>query len=161
MRMIFKTIACLVLLIIVTTAPIAAAKDKLEGVWKCTEFSFSGPNARTFANPPSLYIFAKGHFSTMAVLSEKPRPDLPAQNATDAQRVAAWSPFMASVGTYEIKGTTLTTKNLVSKSPNDMAPGAFFTSDFKIEGNTLSLTMKANQTGPMANPVRIKLVRVQ
>ena len=158
----FKVIACMVSLLILVTAQSAVAQANLEGVWKVTEVTFTGPNARTITNlQPGLFIFTKKHYSVQAVTGEKPRPDLPQENATDAQIAAAFRSFSANAGTYEIKGTTVTIRQMVAKNPNNMKPGSFVTFDFKIDGNTLSLTPKVNTAGPIANPLTLKLVRLE
>jgi hypothetical protein len=168
-------IACMVALVVLVTIHSAAAQvkkvmpgkvvaqGKLEGVWKITEFSTSVSSASTITTTaqPGIFIFTKKHYSIMFISSDKPRPDLPLQNATDAQRVAAWGPFSANSGTYEIKGTTLTTHPVVAKHPAVMKPGAFVTYDFKIEGNTRLLTPKESNTVPGGNPPTYKLVRLE
>ena len=124
------------------------------------EVTLTGPNARTITNPQaSLYIFTKKHFSFVEIRGEKPRPDLPQKDPTDAQKVATWTPFWAGAGTYEVKGTTWTFHPIVAKNP--IEPGAFTIWDFKIEGNTLTMTLKATKAGPIATPPTYKLVRVE
>ena len=88
-------------------------------------------------------------------------PGLPEQGATDAQKVAAWMPLIAQTGTYEVKESTVTTRISVAKSPAAMAPGNFTTQEFKIEGNTLTLTPKTDQNGPIANPTVVKYARAE
>jgi hypothetical protein len=41
-----------------------------------------------------------------------------------------------------------------------MKPGAFTTWSYRLEGNTLWVTAKANQNGP-ADPITVKAVRVE
>jgi hypothetical protein len=160
MNSIHKGIICAACLAILATAPIAAAQGKIEGVWKITEVTITGPNARTISNPaPNLFIFTKKHYSEAYATAE--RPILPRQNATDAQKLAAWNPFSAEAGTYEVKGTALTIHPMVAKGTYIMKPGSFLTSDFKLEGNTLTLTGRVDQDGPKENPITMKLVRVE
>jgi hypothetical protein len=151
--------ATLAILMIIQSA---SAQGKLEGVWKITEVTLTGPNARTITNPaPSLIVFTKKHYSMIYVTADKPRAAVPQQNATDAQKVAAWTQFAAEAGTYEVKGTVLTIHPIVSKNPATMEAGKFLTSDFKFEGRTLTLANKVNQSGPLPNPYTFKLVRVE
>ena len=158
-----KYMACIATLAFLLTVQTALAKGKLKGVWKITEFSMSIPSAGTITTTaqPSIFIFTKKNYSIMFVSSDKPRPDLPLQDPTDAQKVAAWGPFSANSGTYDIKGTTLTTYPVVAKHPAVMKPGAFVTYDFKIQGNTLLLTPKDSNTVPRGNPPTFKLVRLE
>jgi hypothetical protein len=147
-------------LAILVTVQSAAAQGKLQGVWKITEVTMTGPDARTItAVQPGFMMFTKKHYAMVGITGDKPRPDLPQKDATDAQKVATWTPLNAMTGTYEVKGTTFSFHPVVGKNP--IEPGAFTTFDFKIEGNTLSLTTKANKAGPIANPLKIKLTRVE
>jgi hypothetical protein len=163
MKTSLKVIACMTALaVLIVVQSTSAQGSKLEGAWKTVEVDITGPNAVTLTNlQPGLWIFTKNHYSIMQVTSSEPRPELPQQNATDAQRIAAWGPFNAQSGTYEVKGTTFTLHPILDKDPAGMAPGSFSTLDFKIEGKTFTMTTKANQNGPYANPMRVKMVRVE
>jgi hypothetical protein len=137
----------------------ASAQDTLEGVWQYTEIIPPAADAQPNPIPPgSLLIFTKKHYSL--ILIPTPRPELPQQNATDAQKVATWEPFMASAGTYEVNGNTFTAKSSAAKNPSAMAPDGWITSEFKIEGNTLITTPKVRNAGPV-NLGSTKLVRVE
>jgi hypothetical protein len=72
-----------------------------------------------------------------------------------------WAPFNAD-GTHQISGTELTIKPLVNKVAGGMSPdGRFLTTyTFTFEGNTLTLTTKANENGPAA-PAALKLTRLE
>jgi hypothetical protein len=162
MKTSLKVIACMAALAVLVTVQSAAAQGKIEGVWKGTEITFTGAKPQTVTlTQPGLLIFTKKHFSFLGITGDKPRPDLPQKDATDAQKVAAWGPFMAVAGTLEVKGATVTLKAIVAKDPSGMAPGNFMTADFKVEGNTLILTLKSRQAGPTPNPMTIKLVRLE
>lgn len=160
MRKAKTIIACMAALAVLVTVQSAAAQGKLQGVWKVTETTLTGPNARTTKPAETdILIFTKKYLSAVVVTAEKPRPALPQKDATDAQKLATWEPFLAATGTYEVKGTTFTFHPIAAKNP--VEPGEFITFDFKIEGNTLSLTLKANKAGPIANPMTIKMVRLE
>jgi hypothetical protein len=162
MKKLFILFACMTALAVLLNVRSASAQGKLEGVWKITEVTLTGPNTRTITNPqPGLFIFTKKHYSMMMITGEKPRPDLPQKDATDAQKVATWTPFTANAGTYEVKGAVLTFHPTVAKNPNGMAPGSVGTCDFKIERNTLTITIKAIQAGPVANPYTMKFTRLE
>jgi hypothetical protein len=181
MKTSLKAIACMAVLIVLVTVQSAAAQVKnvvpskvvtqpkgvtqgiLQGVWKVTEFStaISSASAITTTAQPGIFIFTKNHYSIMFVSSEGPRPELPIQNPTDAQKISAWEPFSANSGTYEIKGTILTTHPVVAKNPTVMKTGAFVTYGFKIQGNTLLLTPKESNTVPGGNPPTFKLMRLE
>ena len=128
-------------------------QETLEGAWEITEESFKSPDASwTDTSPqPSLYIFAKQHYSIMLVPSgpdgrSQPRelfsgtdPILGAAQPTDAEKVVAFGSFIANSGTYEVSGSSLTTRPIVAKTPNFMSGGAL-TFMYQIEGDTLHLT---------------------
>jgi hypothetical protein len=50
---------------------------------------------------------------------------------------------------------------IAAKNPAAMGPGAFITYSYKLDGNTMSVTQQRNQNGPFANPVTVKVVRVE
>jgi hypothetical protein len=160
MKTSLKVIACMVALAVFVAVQSASAQGKLAGVWKITEVTLTGPNAQKITNPqPSFVIFTKKYSSMVGITGDKPQPVLPQTNATDAQKLATWTLLGVGFATYEIKGSTITRHPIVAK--NGVKPGSFNTADFKIEGNTLTITSKTNQDGPVANPMTIKLVRVE
>lgn len=138
----------------------------VQGVWRVVEATITGPNARTDSKPqPSLFIFTAKHYSMVRVGAVGPRPNLPADltKATVAELTAVWGnpAFAANSGTYEVSGSTLTTRPVVAKNPGVMAAGAYTTYSFKLDGNTLSLTDTRNANGPAPNPTTLKLSRVE
>jgi hypothetical protein len=148
----------------------AASQPSIQGVWQITETTTTGKDAATNKSPqPSLYIFTAKHYSIARVNGTKPRTDLRAQDtedytkATAAQLLAAWGPsaFTASSGTYELAGGKLTTRALVSRGTAPMAPGAFSTASYKLDGKTLTITQERGVTGPVENPTTWKLTRIE
>ena len=140
------------------------ATPTLEGAWRVTEVSGSAANDTGKTPQPGLYIFTKKHYSVVAVVGSTPRKDVaPAQDPqklTDAEKAAqyeAWALLTANAGTYEVKGTTLTTNPLVAKNPSVM--GRPQTREFKIDGKTLTLTQKST-TQPVTE-TRTVLTRVE
>lgn len=155
------TIILAIALAVLATAPIASAQgSKLEGVWKATEVTLTGPNARTvMPSEPGFLIITKKHFSNFGVNGDRPQAVLPQKGATDAQKLAAWTPFSATLGTYEVKGTTFTIHPINDKNP--IEPGSFSTYDFKIEGDTLIFKRTVTQAGPTPDSMTIKLTRLE
>ena len=150
----------------------SAAKKPIEGVWKVTEIVITGAGASNVASPqPSLFIFTQRHYSQTWVQGSQPRTLFKAEEPTNEEKIPAFDSFVANTGTYEITGSTLTIKPIVARYPNFMAGGSD-KYQFRIEGNTLSLTEKTtdqtsrigNRVTPSAAPVsetRLKLVRVE
>jgi hypothetical protein len=145
----------------------AASQPTIQGVWQITELTTTGKDASTNKSPqPSLYIFTAKHYSIARVNGTAPRPNLPAADypkATAAQLLAAWGPsgFAAQSGTYEVAGGKLTTRAIVARGTGPMAPGAFSTSSYKLDGKTLTITQERNQNGPVENPTTWKLTRIE
>jgi len=141
-----------------------AQTNPLQGVWKVSEVTTTGPKGAKQAAPqPGFYIFTGKHYSIVTVNSDQPRPDLPPAPATATleQLQASWGEFTAQSGTYEVKGSEVTFHALAAKNPSAMKAGSFSTSAFKIEGSTLTLVSKATQAGPSTNPTTRKLTRVE
>ncbi len=148
-------------------------RGSLEGVWKVAEIVVTGAVASNVSNPqPGQFIFAKTHYSIMYVPGNQPRSLSKAENETDPEKIAAYDSFVANTGTYEVAGTTLTIRPLVSRYPNFMAGGSS-KYQLRLEGtNTVYLTQKSTdlnirigqRVAPSSGPVsetRIKLVRVE
>ena len=75
---------------------------------------------------------------------------------------AAWDQFVGGAGTYEVSsGNVIIVRSIVNKNPAGMKPGNFGTWSYKLDGNTLTMTQKANQDGPNANPVTLKFTRLE
>jgi len=138
--------------------------NSIQGVWHVVEATITGPAARTisFAERPNLTIITAKHYSRVEVQADGPRPVVAdvAQASADELR-AAWGPFVAEGGTYEVAGNLVTMRPIASKNPAVMGPGVFITYSFKLEGDTLSLTQQRNQNGPFPNPFSFKAVRVE
>lgn len=147
----------------------SAQAPSLQGAWRVSEIVVTGAGASTNTTPqPGLYLFTKNHYSIVTVNGTAARKDVgPARDParlTDAEKAArydVWNPFTANSGTYEVKGSTLTTKPLVAKNPGVMAPqGTGQTREFKIDGKTLTLIQKS-AAGQPASETRTKLTRVE
>jgi hypothetical protein len=137
----------------------------LLGVWRVVEVAITGPQARTitFGERPNLTIITPRHYSRVEVQADGPRPILPdVAKATADELRAAWGPFVAEAGTYEIAaGNLITMRPIAAKNPAVMGPGVFITYSFKLDGDTLWVTQQRNEKAPFANPVTFKLVRVE
>jgi hypothetical protein len=160
------------LLVLVSLAVIthheAAAQPKpasIQGVWQVVQINMTGASPRTISIPeprPNLTIVTARHYSHIQIEAEGPRtaPSDIAKATADELR-AVWGPFGGEAGTYELTGNTITTHPIVAKNPATMAPGAFMTLAFKVQGDTLWLTEQRNQRGPIASPTTFKAVRIE
>ncbi len=129
-----------VLLITLATPSLGAAQS-LEGVWRLVEFDLnagSGP-----VDEPAYTAYFDGYYTIMWVTTDfpngngQPRPGF-GQDASLEEVFAAWGPFAAQFGTYELSGSEITYTQLVSKGPGGMLPeNATFSRNFRVEGNTL------------------------
>ena len=139
--------------------------QSIQGVWQTVEVTIPGPVKQTITIPeprPNLTVITAKHYSRVQVEAEGARPavaDVTKASADDLR--AAWGPFYAEAGTYEVTGNVITLRPVAAKNPAAMTPGAFTTWSFTIESNTLRVTAERNQNGPIANPVTVKLVRIE
>ena len=138
----------------------------VQGVWEAVQVTVTGPSPRTITIPEpraNVTILTAKHYSRVEVHAEGPRPaPTDVANATADELRAAWGPFFGEAGSYEITGdNTITMRPVVAKNPAAMAPGAFTTHTFRMQGDTLWVTDQRNQNGPIANPVTAKLVRIE
>ena len=139
--------------------------ESIQGVWQAVEVTMTGPTSRTITIPeprPNLVILTARHYSRVQVDAEGPRPVLADVTKAGADELrAVWGPFVGETGTYEITGNVITMRPIAAKNPAAMAPGAFNTWSYRLAGDTLWVTAKENQNGPIANPVTVKAVRVE
>ena len=140
-------------------------RKSMQGVWQAVEVTMTGPGARTITIPeprPNLTILTARHYSQIHDDAERPRPVLADMMTASADELrAAWGPFAGEAGRYEVTGNVITMRSLVAKNPAAMAPGAFSSYSYELDGDTLRVTQQRNQNGPFANPVTIKAVRVE
>jgi hypothetical protein len=142
-----------------------AKAESIQGVWQAVEVTIPGPTKQTITIPeprPNLTVITARHYSRVQVEAEDARPAVADATKASADELrAAWGPFYAEAGTYEVSGNLITLRPVAAKNPAAMTPGAFTTWSFKLEGNTLWVTAQRNQNGPIANPVTVKSVRVE
>jgi len=133
--------------------PGSAQAQSIKGVWQVVEVTAADGKA----NPkpePGLYIFTDRHYSIMRV--NQPRAALP-ESPTDKDRLAAFDPFTANSGTYQVKGTQLLTQPMVAKNPNVMT-GKGGTNELKMEGANVAYITGGG--GPGGKQI-VKLQRIE
>lgn len=97
--------------------------NSFDGVWKITKYVRTGADPLTDTQPqPSLLVFSRGYYAIVRDNGHKPRHASPSptnpDQPTDQEKIAKydeWAPIAASAGTYEVKGHTLITHNLIAK----------------------------------------------
>ena len=146
-------------------APTPAA-GPLEGVWQVT--ARTGADTDTGSTEasiqPGLYIFGKRHYSMMYVPGEEPRALFgETSEVTDTEKVQAYDTFIANSGTYEISESSITTRPIMAKNPNFMTGGHSSVHSYRIEADSLWLTIESisiysELPGPNTTT---KLVRVE
>ena len=110
--------------LLIAFCPAIAMAQSLEGVWRVDEFVVGGgedEGRHTTDIQPGLYFFTRSHYSRMFIRAWEPRALL-GEPPTDEERLAAYTPFIANAGRYEVEGSTITFVPSVAKSPNRMAP---------------------------------------
>ncbi len=146
-----------------TVTPSAQEAHALQGVWRTLEVVVPGAPARTFRPESTLAIFHGRHYSRVEVHAEQPRPLLADQTSASADQLrATWGPFIGEAGTFELSGTnTITMQAAVAKNPAAMNNGATSVYTYRREGDVLTLTQVRTHAGPSANPITVKLTRVE
>ncbi len=162
-----RYVLALIVPVLLTSHTIAghATSPSIQGVWQAVEVTIPGPTKRTILIPeprPNLTVITARHYSRVQVEAEGARPSVADVTTASADELrAAWGPFYAEAGTYEVSGNLITLRAVAAKNPAAMTPGAFTTWSFKMEGNTLLVTAERNQNGPIADPVTVTLRRVE
>jgi hypothetical protein len=128
--------AFLMAAVLIGTARPATAQSPV-GVWRMTHWENANGEGPA-PLPAYTAYFDNGYYTVIWELGDTPRPDLP-ENATEAELLAAWQPFTAQFGTYQVNGSDITYTRLVSKTPQNMRPGnQSYVRSFRISGNTLT-----------------------
>jgi hypothetical protein len=131
-----------------------SAQEGLQGAWRMTAVTTTGPKGSTNSSPqPGLMIFTGKHYSMIRI--NRPRPNLPddVQSTTKEQLLAIYGDALtAQTGTYEVSGSKVTIRPLVASRPNYMVPTSWQTFEYKIEGKTLTFTAAGSYRGPARNP---------
>ena len=143
MKTCFRAIAIAVAgLCLVTTVQ---AQGSLKGVWEIRERTEAvGDESTTISDPqPSLFLFTDRYYAIMFIPGTEPRPDLMVvqqqiRQASGEDVVAAFNTFVASAGTYEVSGSTLTRNIIVARIPGAMGLTADW--EYEVEGDTLKIT---------------------
>ena len=146
----------------------APTAKSFEGVWKVTKVVKTGPNAGTNTHlQASLAIYSGGYFSIVRDDSLEPRKPAPAakdpKKLTDAEKVAfydEWAPFIASGGTYEVRGQTIITHNILAKR----AAGATATEEaviVRFTGDTYVVRPQPNPLTPPGEVVERTYTRIR
>ena len=149
------------------------SKPSIQGVWRVVEVTITNPNpnpaglgkgVHTVVQPGLLIITGK-HYSQLADTAGKPRPTVPfkvPQKPTFEEMLTQWGPFQANAGTYELSGTTLTTRPIVAKNPALQGKG-FGRYTIKLDGQNLWTTLVETTAanGKIEYPATVKWVRVE
>ena len=150
MRSMTKTFGLPILTALVLSVPSegVAQSTPLEGAWVIN--SWGGEAAQ-----PGLWVFTKTHYSAMFVLGDEARAGYEGENQTDEEVLAAYGPFIANSGRYEVDGDQLTTRAFVAKDTNYMNswPDNATTYTFRIEDGFLHLTVDGD--GPASGQTAI------
>ena len=123
-----------------------AEQSPLNGAWETV--GMSGTNAdgddwKLEHVQPSLYVFQDGYYSEMLVQGNEARPlmadDATRESLTDEEIRSMFMTFIANSGTYEVEGSSVTTRPMVALWPNFME-GGFYTFTYRMEGEWLYLS---------------------
>jgi len=119
----------------------AQAQTPLTGVWEVEEITRDGGRFQGTSTEPGLIFFGDEHYSVMHVNAPRPLEpeDTPRRELSYEQMLAAYDPFTANAGTYEVEGTTVTMRPSVTLSARFIS-GVEATSEYRMDGDMLVLT---------------------
>ena len=140
-----------------------AAAQNVAGAWRLDEIKTTGTDVKSGQfSQPNMYLFTKGHFSIIRIEGDKSRSTDDWGTMTREQVIDTYiKQFAARGGTYEMKGSTLTMKTTIAKSPGFMARANWISHTVKIDGQTMTLTGTATNEGPIKNPQIMTLTRIE
>jgi hypothetical protein len=119
--------------------PSSASERSLQGAWRTSEQWEGRPGTAgttTLATQPSLFVFARRHYSIMYVTA--PRRRFAGEAPTDAEKIAAFDSFVGNSGTYELRGGWFIYRPIVARVPNIV--GVPDSIAYSIRGDSLWLT---------------------
>lgn len=137
--------------------PTGQTSTSIKGVWRAVEQTINDRTLKDGSLGVGFHVYTDGYFAAVRESDVPPRPAAPADNATAAQLLATYGPFVAQFGTYEVAGDMITETVLVAK--NVEAAGRSNTRRFRIEGNTL-ITEPVRRT-PGTRAITLKFIRVE
>jgi hypothetical protein len=139
-----------------------AAAQNVAGAWRLDEIKTTGTDVKSVKfSQPNMYLFTKGHFSIIRIEGDKSRSTDDWGTMTREQVIDTFiKQFTASGGTYEMKGSTLTMKTTIAKSPGFMARANWISYTVAINGTTMTLTATSTNEGPIKNPQIMTLTRL-
>lgn len=135
----------------------SAPRASIQGVWRAVEQTINDRTLKDGSLGVGFHIYTGRHFAAIRESGVPPRPSAPVENASAAQLMAAYGPFVTQFGTYEVSGDLITETVLVAKNPENA--GNSSTRRFRIEGNTLIIEPVERRPG--ARSITLKFVRVE
>lgn len=122
-------------------APVVAraqAADPLAGAWEQTSNRNVTTNQAQQLAPPALHvIFSGGQYVQFRAAANRAKSDTPREKMTREQLLERGN-IAGQYGTYRVAGTKLTRRIVSAADPNN--EGREVTADFKVEGDTLTIT---------------------
>lgn len=141
-----KRVAVVSAVLSLSLAPTAVSQSRtnhsspIEGVWRVAEIRFIRADTTiVHADPqPGLFIFAKSHYSSSWVPQNAARKSFQSRfEPTRDELAAACETLVVNSGTYEISGTQLTVRPVVTRMPE--FSGGMLVYNFSLNGDVLSL----------------------
>ena len=148
-------------LLALPTLTLAQSHDPLAGAWEAvaeknieTGIVTKAGEARDFtAGTPGRIIFADGHYITFAAAKDRAKLTIAPSDMTKEQILDRFR-LAGQYGTYTIKGGKTLVRSIVS-AQNPTNEGQEIVSEFKVEGEVLTLTGSLTGSGPNAS-VRVE-----
>ncbi len=120
----------------------AAPANPLHGAWSVTKIVPGDGSPAIDPAQPGLYIFVDGYYSAVYTNGAEPRvPSAKPFEPTPEEQAAQYRTIIVNTGTYSASGATITFRPMVARAPGYV--GGQATSDFTIDGDTLTLVEKS------------------
>ena len=134
-------VACVVLFSSVVLS--AQAKDPVAGAWElAAQKNLSTGAAQALQKPPLRVIYANGYYVQFTAEADRKNIDKPTAEQTKEELIDRLR-MQGQYGTYRIQGSQIVRKAVAAAAPANV--GREFTSDFRIEGETLVTTSQNAQ----------------
>jgi len=98
--------------IALSTRPLAqrstsSSQPSIKGVWRAVEQTINDRTIKDANLGVGFHVYTDGYFAVIRESGTPPRPPAPVENATAEKLMAAYGPFVAQFGTYQVSGDVI------------------------------------------------------
>jgi hypothetical protein len=122
-----RTSGKLLAVVLLLALPSACARQtprSIQGVWRAIEQTINGSTLTGEKLGVGYIIYTANHYAVVRETGSPPRLQVDSITTASASDLRAmWGPFVAQIGTYELKGDHLIQHIVVAKMPINMTDG--------------------------------------